>query len=477
MSESRDNMLRPQQGGRDLRTVLDLVAEHSAELRTLVADVLNEPKLNCESETAAFNAVMQLGLAADDPFLILWQENMTENMKEFLVAHPDCITHLHNAVRHDLLPGADIAGANMATAWQPDSSLSFVLWNCRGVRDKGTHVQDLLSKFKEAPPAVVVLTETKLRDVDLQKPRLRDMFQGYTLKASCHPDATAVRWNRRNPRTAKRSDTARACAGVLVAVHDDFAQPHLLRTIQPPASLRGYMCHVSISLPDSKPLHVLAVYQPNHPGWQAVRAGITAYIQRAKAAVLACGGELLLAGDWNSVQQPADRQPQPRMTPMDNSFVRDMALLDMQSAFAGMEGSLNPDGRRPSFQRQSKQGVESASRIDDFLCIRRCGLAAAAERLPQPELITDMFTECSDHRPVQLDFRYKDIFNSPPPVRVQRPPPRPAFKPLSQQQMGAWSAGMLSRSGTTAAAAAQRMQALAAAPAALSARDFDTCRC
>ena len=36
----------------------------------------------------------------------------------------------------------------------------------------------------------------------------------------------------------------------------------LVRQHQPPAALQGYVSHISITMPDSMPLHTMAVYQP-----------------------------------------------------------------------------------------------------------------------------------------------------------------------------------------------------------------------
>jgi len=89
------------------------------------------------------------------------------------------------------------------------------------------------------------------------------MLPGYIVFASCHPSSTAARWTRRDPQTPRPSKScARAQAGTLLAVHADWAQGHLVRQHQPPAALQGYVGHISITMPDSMPLHTMAVYQP-----------------------------------------------------------------------------------------------------------------------------------------------------------------------------------------------------------------------
>ncbi len=127
------------------------------------------------------------------------------------------------------------------------------------------------------------------------------MLPGYIVFASCHPSSTAVRWTRRGPQTPRPSKSrARAQAGTLLAVHADWAQSHLVRQHQPPAALQGYLSHISITMPDSMPLHIMAVYQPNGETWRITQAQMTAYMKTAIALAHAAGGSVMLAGDWNA---------------------------------------------------------------------------------------------------------------------------------------------------------------------------------
>ena len=172
------------------------------------------------------------------------------------------------------------------------------------------------SKSSAKRPAIVALTETHLRTIDLNSTRLRQMLPGYIVFASCHPSSTAARWTRRDPQTPLPSKSY-ARAGTLLAVHADWAQGHLVRQHQPPAALQGYISHISITMPDSTPLHIMAVYQPNGETWRITQAQITAYIKTTIALAHAAGGSVVLAGDWNAVQQASDRQPSAHLNPMD----------------------------------------------------------------------------------------------------------------------------------------------------------------
>lgn len=74
---SRNTPAQPQYGGRDFRTVLDLVAEQSVALRELVASCLCAAGATCSSEAAAFNQIMHLCLKLGDKFMELWLQEYT----------------------------------------------------------------------------------------------------------------------------------------------------------------------------------------------------------------------------------------------------------------------------------------------------------------------------------------------------------------------------------------------------------------
>lgn len=214
-------------------TIMGLVSAHSAQLGLVLADILNTQGMNCTTPAAAFDCAMHIFLDVDDIVMHDWKQQYDAgvDMQDFLLRNPATLAHLHQAVLHKLhdAHGDDLAQSQ--SAWQPDTPLTFLLWNVRGLRSKGEHVKDLLAKFTQ-PPAVVMLTKTKLRSCDLQKRWMRQILPVYSLVASCHPSATAVRYSRNDPAVANNNSTA--CAGVLIAVHDDLALPHPLRRIQPP---------------------------------------------------------------------------------------------------------------------------------------------------------------------------------------------------------------------------------------------------
>ncbi len=121
--------------------------------------------------------------------------------------------------------------------------------------------------------------------------------------------------------------------------------------------------------------------------------------------------------------------------------------MGLQSVFALPDGSLPAASRMPSYERDCKQGKEASSRIDDFLCTRRCGLANAAATMEQLQVLTDNIFRTSDHRPILLQFKYGDVFASPPTQPPRRPPPRPALKKaLTAEQIQRWKEALVSRS-------------------------------
>ncbi len=60
---------------------------------------------------------------------------------------------------------------------------------------------------------------------------------------------------------------------------------------------------------------------PNGETWRITQAQITTYIKTAITLAHAAGGSVMLAGDWNAVQQASDRQPSAHLNPMDNIFM------------------------------------------------------------------------------------------------------------------------------------------------------------
>ncbi len=299
------------QEGRNVSSLFGIVAAASQTLRTLLGDLWNDPKTTCNSEADAFNQLMHIYLGTYDPYMSKWQAAYEQggNMATFLAANPELVLHLATAAAAKF-PAAAPGSCERAASWASTETSSFLLWNCRSIRNKNRELEKLL-RTPAKRPAIVALTETHLRTIDLNSTWLRQMLPGYIVFASCHPSSTAVRWTRRDPQTPRPSKSY-ARAGTLLAVHADWAQGHLVRQHQPPAALQGYVSHISITMPDSMPLHIMAVYQPNGETWR-----ITAYIKTTIALAHAAGGSVVLAGDWNAVQQASDRQPSAHLNPME----------------------------------------------------------------------------------------------------------------------------------------------------------------
>ena len=93
-------------------------------------------------------------------------------------------------------PAAAPGSCAQATTWAPTETSCFLLWNCRSMRNKPREFEELLDT-PEKRPAIIALTETHLRTIDLKSTWLRHMLPGYAIYASCHPHSTMVRWTRR----------------------------------------------------------------------------------------------------------------------------------------------------------------------------------------------------------------------------------------------------------------------------------------
>ena len=126
------------------------------------------------------------------------------------------------------------------------------------------------------------------------------MFPGHTLLNSAHPDSTRLRCSREaGTRAAGRRmrGGGQGRAGVLLAVSQQWAQPHLTTVHSPGALFQGHLIHVSFHLPDSKPLDYISIYQSNGPHWRQEQRRIFGYIQSVIEKGNALGHEILLAGD------------------------------------------------------------------------------------------------------------------------------------------------------------------------------------
>ncbi len=79
-------------------------------------------------------------------------------------------------------------------------------------------------------------------------------------------------------------------------------------------------------------------------------------MKTAIAMARAAGGSVILAGDWNAVQQTSDRQPSAHLE-SNRQDVYDTPCCDgLQSVFALPDGSLPTASRMPSYERDCKQG-------------------------------------------------------------------------------------------------------------------------
>lgn len=55
-------------------------------------------------------------------------------------------------------------------------------------------------------------------------------------------------------------------------IRSEWALPHLLHRMPSPPSPARCMIHARLSLPDTEPLNIIAIYRPNSSGWRATRS-------------------------------------------------------------------------------------------------------------------------------------------------------------------------------------------------------------
>ena len=120
---------------------------------------------------------------------------------------------------------------------------------------------------------------------------------------------------------------------MLLAIRSEWAQPHLLHRFSIPKQLEGHLVHIRIRMPDSKPLHIFAVYRSNSGGWRDLHAILLQYFHEQLAAANAEGAQVIMGGDWNGVLRPSDRSSG-KVTRLDATFHASVAAFNLTSAFS-----------------------------------------------------------------------------------------------------------------------------------------------
>jgi ribonuclease HI/exonuclease III len=296
----------------------------------------------------------------------------------------DLVSHRHHLLPPDAAPIPTSASS---------TSMTFVTWNIRSLKRNVHGVQTLISSLK---PTVLILTETWLNTHDPSSTWLKETFKEYATIESAHPSQIMNKRLGYTPSKNKR-------AGVLLAIHNEYAHSDLVTQHRTSDSLHGHLIHASINIPDSTPLHIFAVYNPCNQGESShARIKIFQYIQECRQEYPS--DRFILGGDWNATSEP--RQHQGAADHMYHTLLNSMQF---SSVF-----SRCPGPRPPSH--------DAGYRIDDFICSTTDPLldylASQHTTAWPPEVSTQPeYAYVSDHRPV--------IFHCPRHVMLESPPPAP----------------------------------------------------
>ena len=223
-------------------------------------------------------------------------------------------------------------------------------------------------------------------------------------------------------------------------LRQEFAESHLLQRKQVPADLTGYLLHIRLTLPNTRPLDVMGVYVPHDSSTEATqfRQKLFDYLKVETAASEATGRHLLMGGDWNAVQRATDRHFKAARpgTKADTEFQAHLQDIGLTSAF-GYEH------HRPRSFIRSRQGIEdpAASRLDDRLCTPGGTLEKAAQQIKQTQVLQDFGLHGdTDHYPVALQMHYDDVFTTrPAPMPPRRQPIKRILRPISPTACQQWA--------------------------------------
>ncbi|GAB4823237.1 hypothetical protein N2152v2_010283 [Parachlorella kessleri] len=146
-------------------------------------------------------------------------------------------------------------------------------------------------------PAIMIYTELKLTSRQKAGNYLQRLFhKSYTIEYSFGPAAA------RPP--GDKSRQREGTAGVAICVSKKHATPQTLDCLTPP-SLQGYVAHIRLTSPTSRPLEVVGVYLPGDD--KAKQKLIYEYITAADGRCKTEGTTLLVGGDFNANLFPEDR--------------------------------------------------------------------------------------------------------------------------------------------------------------------------
>ena len=195
----------------------------------------------------------------------------------------------------------------------PHNAVELMLWNVRGLLSSLPAALQLTRTHK---PLLLVFTEAHTMQKDHDAACLDHLKSRYQITMTSQPSTSKIR---------------RPAGGLLIGISKEVPR-QCVRKHACPKGLEGHMLHVSVHVPTSKALHVLAVYWPpmSNPRWKQLMDQAFEYVAKIQIPILESGGRLLIGGDMNATIYPHHRSSC-RSHPIDQCFRAHLERLRLGS--------------------------------------------------------------------------------------------------------------------------------------------------
>lgn len=332
--------------------------------------------------------------------------------------------------------GANTPKAHSTPAQQPPTCrelLKVAILNARGLTTILEDIRGLCTGAQR--PHVLVIAESKLL-----KKRCQQINQllpkEYKVVHSCIPKGNAPQ------------------AGVSIMYLKELADLGVTQEFRPPEHLEGYLNHIELLLPMSKPLHVVGVYCPSGgPGDIYIRRQIYQSIEQHLAKHQHQDSTTLILGDFNAT-----------LANMDRATGRATAVDKEHRAFV-QRTSLHPT--EPIQTNEARQYTYFAStyrtptsRLDDILT-NLPPLTTTDDKWETSAIDTSGWN--TDHNGLMLSAPYGTLQMAPPPPEDDKSVTKGTTKlrlPMSQADKTALSSALADELGTELTALDTEIQGL-----------------
>jgi exonuclease III len=265
---------------------------------------------------------------------------------------------------------------------------------------------------------IIIVSETKLTKDSTHHLLIRNMAKGYKKFHSTHPASKCPQ------------------AGVSIAVPDEIIDACHKLMDHAPHDLQGYLQHIELHLPASKPLHIIGVYcsvtksQGDEamctPAAHIYRSSIYKHIiatmkdslQAMRAGQTERQYHVVVAGDFNAAAHPPDRPgtqsrckgKHPANKPCRNPDCMHQAFLHETKAAGLAPTQDQAEHRPPTYDKLTAAGVRTpTSRIDDII-------TTAADQAKHSTAIIDTSSWDTDHDGLRWTCPYQALQMTPPPL-------------------------------------------------------------